>query len=138
MLISRRYASYAKRRSFPVAFASPSTDASVRPRLRIVSIMPGIETAAPDRTETSSGLVLSPNFLPCLLLEQRDVLVDLVHQSVGKTAAGLVVRFAHVSVVIVKPGGTGSPIEVISARLAPLPPISSFIDPSPSVLVLPK
>ena len=31
------------------------TVASLRPRLRTVSIMPGIETRAPERTETSSG-----------------------------------------------------------------------------------
>src|SRR5512139_3160406 len=31
-----------------------------------------------------------------------------------------------------KPGGTGSPRRVISARLAPLPPRSAFIDASPS------
>src|SRR5919204_10194 len=44
--ISRRYESYAKR-AFSVARASPSTAWSFRPRLRIVSIIPGIETAAP-------------------------------------------------------------------------------------------
>ena len=33
-------------------------------RLRIVSIMPGIEARAPERTETSSGISLSPNFMP--------------------------------------------------------------------------
>lgn len=39
--------------------------------------------------------------------------------------------------LIVNPGGTGSPIEAISARLAPLPPRSSRMLASPSVL-LPK
>src|SRR5262249_22658267 len=32
--------------------ARPSATASLRPRLRTVSIMPGIETRAPERTET--------------------------------------------------------------------------------------
>ena len=42
-------------------------------------------------------------------------------------------RYArHASVVIVKPGGTGSPSLVISARFAPLPPSSSFWSLSPS------
>src|SRR5262245_34751375 len=41
------------------------------------------------------------------------------------------------SVVIVKPGGTGSPMRHISARFAPLPPSSGFIVPLPSVF-LPK
>src|SRR5262245_3867565 len=35
---------------------------------------------------------------------------------------------------MVKPGGTGSPIRHISARLAPLPPSSGFMLPLPSVL----
>ena len=30
----------------------------------MVSIMPGIESRAPERTETSSGSFGSPNFLP--------------------------------------------------------------------------
>ena len=30
----------------------------------MVSIMPGIESRAPERTETSSGFLVSPNFLP--------------------------------------------------------------------------
>ena len=30
----------------------------------MVSIMPGIENFAPDRTETSSGLSFEPNFWP--------------------------------------------------------------------------
>jgi hypothetical protein len=55
----------------------------------------------------------------------------------GSFFAGLVVRSQH-SVVIVKPGGTGKPIEVISARFTPLPPSSAFAKPLPSVLVLPK
>ena len=43
-----------------------------------MSIIPGIEIAAPDRTETSSGSDGSPNRLPDSLLERRDVLADLV------------------------------------------------------------
>src|SRR5688572_21803633 len=38
---------------------------------------------------------------------------------------------------MVKPGGTGSPMRHISARFAPLPPSSGFIEPLPSVF-LPK
>ena len=30
----------------------------------MVSIMPGIDARAPERTETSSGFLASPNFLP--------------------------------------------------------------------------
>ena len=53
---NRRYESYAKR-SLPVCCASPPTDTSFSPRLRTVSIIPGIENAAPERTDTSSGSV---------------------------------------------------------------------------------
>ena len=41
------------------------------------------------------------------------------------------------SVVTVKPAGTGSPMRLISARLAPLPPRSGFIEPLPSALPAP-
>src|ERR687892_1412478 len=41
-------------------------------------------------------------------------------------------------VEIVKPGGTGSPALVISARPEPLPPSVSFIVRSPSALPAPK
>ena len=61
--ISRRYESWAKR-ALPVARARPATASSFRPRLRIVSIIPGIEIAAPERTETSSGSSVSPKRLP--------------------------------------------------------------------------
>ncbi len=61
----RRYESQAKR-SFEVCFASPPTETSFIPRLRTVSIMPGIENAAPDRTDTSSGSTGSPSRFPVL------------------------------------------------------------------------
>ena len=39
---------------------------SLRPRFRIVSIIPGIDALAPERTDTSSGFSRSPNFLPVI------------------------------------------------------------------------
>ena len=42
------------------------------------------------------------------------------------------------SVEILKPGGTGSPAFVISARPAPLPPSRSFMLRLPSAFPLPK
>ena len=42
------------------------------------------------------------------------------------------------SVVIVNPGGTGTPIRFISAKLAPFPPNKFFIVVSPSAFLLPK
>ena len=47
-----------------------------------MSIIPGIEIAAPERTETSSGSDGSPKRFPALLLERRDVLADLVVEPV--------------------------------------------------------
>ena len=43
-------------------FAKATTVLSFNPRLRIVSIIPGIETLAPDLTDSKSGLFKSPNF----------------------------------------------------------------------------
>ena len=63
ILISLRYASHAKR-ALPVNLIKPWTAASVRPRFRTVSIMPGIDTAAPERTETRSGFDEEPKILP--------------------------------------------------------------------------
>ena len=41
--------------------ASATTLASLSPRLSTVSIIPGIENLAPERTDTNSGLVASPS-----------------------------------------------------------------------------
>ena len=62
--MKRRYESQAQR-GLPDLAISVSTTVSLIPRLRIVSIMPGMEARAPERTETSSGTSGSPNFLPC-------------------------------------------------------------------------
>ncbi len=43
---------------------SASTVMSLSPRLSTVSIMPRIEARAPERTETSRGLLPSPKVLP--------------------------------------------------------------------------
>ena len=57
--MKRRYESNANRSS--ADSARPCTVSSLRPRLRIVSIMPGIDARAPERTETRSGFLRSPN-----------------------------------------------------------------------------
>ena len=43
---------------------APATDSSLSPRFRTVSSIPGIDSRAPERTETSSGSSASPSFLP--------------------------------------------------------------------------
>ncbi len=79
--MKRRYASHAKRR-LPVFSASPCSVAALRPRLRIVSIMPGIDIAEPDRTETSSGFSGRAEALAGFPLERRQMRPDSVHQPV--------------------------------------------------------
>jgi hypothetical protein len=64
------------------------------------------------------------------LLERAEVLVDLSLEGRRKRADAKVCPAA--SVVMMKPGGTGSPSRVISARFAPLPPRSSFMPIWPS------
>ena len=61
--MKRRYASQAKR-SLPDFAIRPFIVLSFKPRFKTVSIMPGMENFAPERTETSSGLVTLPSFLP--------------------------------------------------------------------------
>ena len=62
----RRYESQAKR-AFPEALMRPCTVSGVSPRFSTVSIMPGIEARAPERTETRSGFPASPKVLPAIL-----------------------------------------------------------------------
>ncbi len=54
-------------RGFPVRQMRPCTLVAFMPTLRIVSIIPGIDRSAPDRTETNSGARASPRrrFVVC-------------------------------------------------------------------------
>ena len=93
--------------------------------------MPGIENFAPERTLTSSGSEWSPSFLP---IEPSSVCRWVSTSSIipsGKPPPARYVRQA--SVETVNPCGTGSPMFVISARLAPFPPRSSFMSLLPSL-----
>ncbi len=90
-----------------------------------MSIIPGIENLAPERTLTSSGSSGVAQLLAHLLLDLGDGLGHLGVEAGGGQPLTMYSRQA--SVVIVKPGGTGSSrTEVISARLAPLPPSRSL------------
>ena len=53
--------------------------------------MPGIDSAAPERTLTSSGSAGSPNFLPTSVLHLLDGRLDLRPDRLGQLAAVLVV-----------------------------------------------
>src|SRR5579883_682652 len=99
--------------------------------------MPGMENLAPLRTLTSSGLPASPCFWPCNS-SSRVSICRVCSSTSGETLRPRRKYSRHASVERVKPGGTGRPAFVISARPAPLPPSSSFILPFPSALPLPK
>ncbi len=60
-----------------------STVTSLRPRLRTVSIMPGIEARAPERTDTSSGFSGSPKVLPAMTPTCGERRLDLAVEVAG-------------------------------------------------------
>ena len=89
-----------------------------------MSIIPGIETAAPERTETSSGSCVVAEALAGLRLEPARCARSISSsRPAGRPPSRMYAR--HASVVIVKPAGTGTPSCVISARPIPFPPRSS-------------
>src|SRR5208282_711443 len=102
----------------------------------MVSIMPGIENFAPERTLTSSGFSPLPSFWPCRLSSLASD--SSIWRSTSFDTAFWRIYSRQASVWMVKPGGTGRPAFVISARPAPLPPRTSFILPLPSALPPPK
>ena len=57
-----------------------------------MSIIPGIEIAAPERTDTSSGSSESPKRLPVFSSSAREMLLDLGLEAVGHRLAVLHVR----------------------------------------------
>jgi hypothetical protein len=73
----------------------PPRTSSVRPRFKIVFIMPGIETAAPLRTETSSGFLLSPKTSAKLLFQGLYFLLHGIHQRARKLLPCFVIGVAH-------------------------------------------
>ena len=103
----------------------------------MVSIMPGIENLAPERTETKSGSAGSPSFRPRSSSSRRTASACCSATSIGTFPPEAEYR-VHVSVVTVNPGGTGTPAFVISASPAPLPPRTSRMVPVPSALPSPK
>src|ERR1017187_1982459 len=136
MAAKRRYESNAKR-SLPEAAARPAAVSSLRPRFKIVFIMPGIEARAPERTETRSGFDGSPNFLPSNFSILATAVLTSASRSFGNLPPALL-NSVQTSVVMVNPGGTGTPMLVISARFAPLPPSRFFMSLFPSALPPPK
>src|ERR1017187_7303976 len=99
--------------------------------------MPGIEARAPERTETRSGFDGSPNFLPSNFSILATAVLTSASRSFGNLPPALL-NSVQTSVVMVNPGGTGTPMLVISARFAPLPPSRFFMSLFPSALPPPK
>src|SRR3990172_2749170 len=110
---------------------SPSSVSPFSPRLRTVSIIPGMLNFAPERTDTSSGFAGSPNRLPAcsstVCMRPRTSSI-----SPSGTVRPLFIYCTQALVMIVNPGGTGRPTRLISERPAPFPPSSSRIDALPS------
>ena len=86
-----------------------------------MSIMPGIENLAPERTETSSGLSFDPK-LRFAVFSSLFRCSSISLSTAGGTLPLVAMYARHASVEIVNPGGTGRPALVISARPEPLPP----------------
>ena len=66
--MKRLYESYTKRSNagsgLPLIIAA--TTSSFKPRFKMVSIIPGMEALAPERTDTNNGFSRSPNFFPLI------------------------------------------------------------------------
>jgi len=106
----------------------PASEFSFSPSLRLVSIKPGIDIAEPDHTDTRSGSCGAPKRLPADCSTRE----TWARTSSIRQPALLQMGRADL-VVTTKPGGTGRPTLVISHRLAPLPPSSILLLPSPSL-----
>ncbi len=97
-----------------------------------MSSIPGIETGAPERTETSSGSAGSPKRSPL----RSSSAASASSTSPSSPGGGPLRMYStQASVVTVKPPGTGlgPSTWIISARFAPLFPSSSRISAEPSL-----
>ena len=98
-----------------------------------MSSIPGIDSRAPERTETSSGSSGSPERLAGVLLSRPSA--SSTSPSIPSGTDWPPSMYAtHASVVIVNPAGTRSAprMRVISATFAPLPPSRSRCSREPS------
>ena len=99
------------------------------PTLSTVSIIPGIETDAPERTLTRSGAVTEPSSLPVVRSSAATSVAMACSNSSDQPSAR---KAQHAAVVSVKPGGTGRPASDMRAKPWPLPPSTSTGSPSRS------
>ena len=98
--------------------------------------LPRMENGAPARTDTSSGSEASPSFLPQRASRSASAATISSSAPSGQTLPAPEYS-TQVWQVMVKPPGTGRPMRLISARLAPLPPSAKCMDLSPSVTQVP-
>ena len=103
-----------------------------------MSIIPGIEALAPERTDISNGFSLSPNFVPIIFSTKWIPFSTSALIKATVLSFPILLYSVHISVVIVNPGGTETPIRFISARLAPFPPSRFFILEFPSAFLSPN
>ena len=97
----------------------------------MVSIIPGIETTAPERTETRSGACASPRPRPTRCSNASSASSISSARPSGQTPFAREASM-QASVVTVKPSVTGMPSESISARPAPFPPSRLRMSEDPS------
>ena len=126
------------KRSLPVRSMRALTVTSFKPRLSTVSIMPGMEAAAPLRTDTSRGLGPLPKVLPNFFSNSANAASTWGAILAKSSFLPILPNSAHASVVMVNPGGTGKPRAAMPARFAPLPPSNARIVSLPSELFPPK
>jgi hypothetical protein len=101
--------------------------------LSTVSSIPGIDSRAPLRTDTSSGSSSSPSRLPVCSWSRSSAFWTCSAMPSGSSWPAFMYA-TQASVVIVNPAGTRSApsTRVISATFAPLPPSSSRMSLEPS------
>ncbi len=107
----------------PAADSAWST-ASLLPTFRIVSIIPGIDRFAPERTLTSSGRGPRPNVREVSASSHR-IRRNTSSQTASRVAAGLSRYRAPTSVVMQNAGGTGNLCRRMTSMPWPLLPKSS-------------
>ena len=98
----------------------------------MVSIIPGIENFAPLRTETKRRLELSTLNDLSVFLSNLETASKISSFKKESKKSGFSRNLIQLSVVMVKPGGTGNPKLLISAKLAPFPPRSALSFALPS------
>ena len=110
-------------------------DANVTGTRNVIAAVRGVEVPRLMHVSSTVAVGLSTGGEPATEETPWNMAEDGLDDgyAITKRRAEELVRESGFDVVIVNPGGTGSPMRHISARFAPLPPRSGFIVPLPSV-----